>query len=98
MADRWLTRLEDLVPLHRRYVQAVREVAAAENATLVDLHREFDQLPRPDLERLFRPDGIHLKPAGNRRIAELIDRRLDEAGLYRQIIGVGASISRRLSR
>ena len=89
LANRWLTNLEDLVPLHRRYVQVVREVAAAENATLVDLHREFDQLPRRDLESLFSRDGIHLRSAGNRKIAELIDRRLDEAGLYRQIIGVG---------
>ena len=91
LAKRWLTNLEDLVPLHRRYVEVVREVAAAENATLVDLHREFDQLPPGELESLFREDGIHLRPTGDRKIAELIDRRLDEAGLYRQIIGAGGT-------
>ena len=90
LATRWLTHLEDLVPLHRRYVQVVREVAAAENAPLIDLYREFAQLPRRDLESLFKRDGIHLRAAGNRKIAELIDRRLNETGLYRQIIGVGA--------
>ena len=89
LAERWLTNLEDLVPLHRQYVQVVREVAAAENALLVDLHREFSQLPRQDLESLFQKDGIHLRPAGNRKIAELIDQRLDQAGLYPQILGVG---------
>ena len=95
---RWLTNIEDLTPLHRRYVQAVREVAAAENATLVDLHREFDQLPRRDLESLFNEDGIHLRFAGNRKIAKLIDRRLDEAGLYRQIIGGAGGASLPSSR
>ena len=98
LGKRWLTNIEDLTPLHRRYVQAVREVAAAENATLVDLHREFDQLPRRDLESLFNEDGIHLRSAGNRKIAELIDRRLDEAGLYRQIIGGAGGASLPSSR
>ena len=86
LAVRWVTDLRDLVPLHRRYVEAVREVAAAENVPLVDLHGEFDQLPQHELERLFRHDGIHLTPAGNRKIAELIDRRLDQSGLYRDIL------------
>ena len=86
LAKRWLINLEDLVPLHRKYVQIVREVAAAENALLVDLHHEFSQLPRQDLENLFRSDGIHLHPAGNRKIAELIDRTFDQAGLYPRIM------------
>ena len=88
LADRWLTNLEDLVPLHQQYVQAVQEVAAAENVLLVDLYQEFNQLPRQDLERLFKSDGIHLTPAGYQMIAELIDRRLTRGGLYPQIIGV----------
>ena len=89
LAERFLTNLEDLVPLHRQYVQVVREVAAAENAVLVDLYGEFNQLPRQDLESRFLEDGIHLRPAGERMIAEVIDRRLDQAGLYPRIIGVG---------
>ena len=86
LLDRWLTNLEDLVPLHRRYVQAVRDVASAENAPLVDLHQAFDQLPQPDLGQFFTSDGVHMTPRGDRKIAELIDRRLAEAGLYPEIL------------
>ena len=86
---RWLTSLDDLVPLHRRYVQAVREVAEEEDVPLVDLHEEFNRLPRHDLERLFRRDGIHLTAEGDRKIAELIDRRLVQANLYPRILGGG---------
>ena len=88
LADRWLTNIEDLVPLHQQYVQAVRAVAAAENAPLIDLYQEFNQLPQPDLVRLFQEDGIHLQAAGDQMIAEIIDRQLAQAGLYPQIIGV----------
>ena len=89
LADRWLTNLEDLVPLHQQYVQAVRAVAAAENAPLIDLYQEFNQLPRPDLERFFRGGGIHLRAEGDQMIAEIIDRHLAQAGLYPQILGNG---------
>ena len=91
LKPRWLTSLDDLVPLHRRYVQAVREVAAEEDAPLVDLHEEFNRLPRRDLERLFRRDGIHLTAEGDRKIAELIDRRLVQADLYPRILGRGGT-------
>ncbi len=91
LKPRWLTSLDDLVPLHRRYVQAVREVAAEEAAPLVDLHEEFNRLPRRDLERLFWRDGIHLTAEGHRKTAELIDRRLVQADLYPRILGGGAS-------
>ena len=88
LAERWLTNLEDLVPLHQQYVQAVREVATAENVLLVDLYQEFNQLPRPDLELLFTEDGIHLTKKGSQKAAEIIDQSIDQAGLYPQIIGV----------
>ena len=81
------TRPRNFVPLHRRYVQTVREVAAVEDALLVDLYREFNRLSRQDVDRLFWEDGIHLRPEGNRKIAELIDRRLVEADLYPRLIG-----------
>ena len=93
LAKRWLINLEDLVPLHRKYVQVVREVAAAENAPLVDLHHEFNQLPRQDLERLFTGDGIHLTPQGHRKIAEVIDQLLDQAGLYPRIMNLSRNRS-----
>lgn len=89
LADRWLTNIEDLVPLHQQYAQAVRAVADAENAPLIDLHQEFNQLPQLDLERLFTQDGIHLRPEGDQMIAEIIDRHLAQAGLYPQILGIG---------
>ena len=92
LALRWLTDLEDLVPLHRRYVQAVRDVAAEEDAPLVDLHEEFNRLPRRDLERFFHGDGIHLRPEGYRKMAELIDRRLVQVNLYQQILGEGGTL------
>ena len=87
LANRRVTDFDDLMSLHRRYVEAVREVAAEEDAPLVDLHREFDRLPRRDLYRSFRMDGIHLRPEGDRKIAEIIDRHLVESGLYQQILG-----------
>ena len=72
--------------LHRRYVEAVREAAEEEDAPLVDLHQEFNRLPRRDRDRLFWNDGVHLKSEGDRKIAELIDRHLVEADLYRRIL------------
>ena len=85
LSERWLTNLDDLVPLHRRYVQAVRDVAAEVNAPLIDLYGEFNQLPQHERDRLFKLDGIHYTPEGNRRIAELIDAHLQRTGLYQQI-------------
>ena len=90
-----LADLEDLVPLHRRYVEAVREVAAEEDALLVDLHREFDRLPRRDLDRLLVEDGIHQTREGDRKIAEIIDRHLVESGLYQQILLGGSEAEER---
>ena len=87
LATRWVADLEDLVPLHRRYADAVRRVAAEEDAPLVDLHREFDRLPQRELDRFFRKDGIHLTEEGNRKIAELIDRHLVRADLYWRFVG-----------
>ena len=72
--------------LHRRYVEAVREVAEEEDAPLVDLYQEFNRLPRRDRDPLFWNDGVHLWPEGDQKIAELIDRHLVEADLYRRIL------------
>ena len=93
LTERWLINLEDLVPLHRQYVRIVQEVAAAENAPIVDLYHEFNQLPRQDLKNFFRRDGIHFRPAGHRKIAELIDRFLDQAGLYPEIMNLSRNRS-----
>lgn len=69
LAARWLRELSDLVPLHRAYADAVREVAAAEDADLCDLERRFAELPRAELVESFMADGIHFTEAGSRRAA-----------------------------
>ena len=97
LAEHWLKNLDDLVPLHRRYVQAVRDVAAEENAPLVDLYREFNQLPERELKRFFKGDGIHSTPAGYRKVAELIDRQFLRMNLYQQIIE-GEPLEERLQK
>ena len=86
LSERWLTNLDDLVPLHRRYVQAVRDVAAEEDAPLVDLHQEFNQLSQQELKQFVKGDGIHFTLEGNRKVAQLIDHHLSQTGLYEQII------------
>jgi lysophospholipase L1-like esterase len=73
LAVRHLRNLDELVPLHRRYVEIVREVAESENALLCDLAARFDALPRrPVRHEYFGGDGIHLTPAGNDKIAEFL--------------------------
>ena len=95
LSERWLTNLDDLVPLHRRYVQAVRDVAAEEDVPLIDLYEEFNRLPQEELEQLFTGDGIHSTREGYRRIAELIYDHLLRTGLYQQIFE-GGSLEERL--
>ena len=77
LRDRWVNRLEDLVPLHLAYVEAVREVAAAEHAELVDLHATFDALAPERRDEYFLRDGIHLTPAGDQVIAEKLYEAMD---------------------
>jgi lysophospholipase L1-like esterase len=73
LAGRWVTRLSDLIPLHQRYVQIVRDVAEAEGAVLCDVAAEFGKLSDEDRQnRLFREDGIHLQRDGDRLIARLV--------------------------
>ncbi len=54
---------------HRAYNEAVREVAAAEGATLVDLARLFASLGK---DELFWADGIHPNGQGYRVIAQAL--------------------------
>jgi len=62
---RWLRRPEDLIPLHRRYAEIVREVARAEGAPLCDVALEIRALPRTEgAPAWFMADGIHLTPEG----------------------------------
>jgi lysophospholipase L1-like esterase len=75
LAERGLTDLNNLVPLHQEYVGAVREVAREEGVHLVDLAEEFDKLFQEyPLKRqlCFKNDGIHAAPEGDQIIADLI--------------------------
>ncbi|MEE8525007.1 MAG: GDSL-type esterase/lipase family protein, partial [Thermoanaerobaculia bacterium] len=86
LAARWLRDLSELVPLHQSYVAAVREVAAEKNVDLCDAEAQFSALPRDELTALFKDDGIHLTPAGDRRLAEILYGCFEETGILRQVL------------
>lgn len=69
LAPRWIEDLSRLVPLHRQYVEIVREVAGREGAPLCDLAARFSSLSDAERGRSFASDGIHLTLAGDRRVA-----------------------------
>lgn len=56
---------------------AIRAVAEADGAEVLDLHAEFDD-GRGGLRSVETTDGIHLAPAGYARWADVVERRLDE--------------------
>ncbi|MEE8507977.1 MAG: SGNH/GDSL hydrolase family protein [Myxococcota bacterium] len=86
LAVRHLRDLADLVPLHRRYVRIVREVARTEAVPLCDLAARFDALPRPAVRHeYFGGDGIHLTPAGNEKIAEFLTECFETSPTLRDI-------------
>ena len=77
LRDRFLERLDELVPLHHRYTNIMRDVARERNVLLLDLEREFDALPDAIVrDQYMKSDGIHLQPEGSKAIAE---------GMYRFI-------------
>ena len=82
LTRRWLNDLDDLIPLHRQYVQAVRNVASQQQAPLIDLYAEFNRLPQEDVDRSFMKDGIHLTKEANEKIAKMIYAYLVDTGLY----------------
>lgn len=77
----WLTRLEELVPLHRAYADAVRAVAAEQGAVLCDLSRDFEALPADERRRSFLPDGIHFTRPGAARAAGFLVACFDSSGV-----------------
>ncbi len=95
LAERWLTDLRQLVPVHRRYADIVRDVARAENVPLIDLAAEFDALPRDFvINECFQADGIHLKPKGDQVIAESLYKHLKQTGLLQQVLHPAAGAPR----
>lgn len=85
LTERWLRQLSDLVPLHRAYVEAVRQVAAEEGTALCDLAAAFAALPPATVAASFMADGIHLTPTGNRHLARFLAGCLEEAGLWQRL-------------
>jgi lysophospholipase L1-like esterase len=87
LARRHLKNLADLVPLHQKYVNIVRRVASEENVILCDLAARFAGLPAGELRQTyFEADGIHLRPPGNRLIAETLYDTLANNGLLEVVL------------
>ena len=85
---RQIENLDQLVPLHQRYVAIVREVAEETGAPLCDLARDFGALPEPELARLFDADGIHLtKGAGEGydRLAGFLFDCFEQTGMLERL-------------
>jgi lysophospholipase L1-like esterase len=80
--DRWLDDLDELVPLHNKYVQAVRDVSSEDDVPMIDLYTEFHRLPEEDLNKYFLADGIHLNKEGNKKIGEFIYNYLSSKDIY----------------
>lgn len=78
LALRHVKRLSDVVPLHRAYVDATRQVAAAEGAVVCDAAVAFDALG-PTRRHHFKQDGIHLSEAGDRMLANLLTDCIERA-------------------
>ena len=75
---RHLRRLEDLIPVHRAYVEATRRAAASSGATLCDAAAHFAS--EPDQRRLlFRRDGIHLTELGDKELARMVATCIEQA-------------------
>ncbi|MFY9826747.1 MAG: GDSL-type esterase/lipase family protein [Thermoanaerobaculia bacterium] len=81
LQGRFLSRLQDLVPLHQTYVAAVRDVARADGVALCDLARDFDTLPAGAHHACFLRDGIHLTRRGAKRAAAFLADCFDSSGV-----------------
>jgi lysophospholipase L1-like esterase len=87
LAERFLRDVDELVPLQQGYVEIVRQVAAGEGAVLCDTARAFAALPAEwRRTRLFARDGIHLRPAGQQKLAELLFECFQASGPVRAVL------------
>lgn len=87
LAERWLNDLSELVPLHRRYAEIVRQVAAEEDVLVVDLLAAFDRLPPDEVKQsYFHTDGIHLTGDGHKVISLVLYRYFEESGLLQHLL------------
>lgn len=94
LAERYVRDLEEVVPLHRQYAEIVREAAAAEDAVLCDVARAFRAID-PEVVRsdYFRRDGIHLRLAGDRAIAQVLYGCFLGSGELRAALALAARAS-----
>ncbi len=84
---RYLRRPEDLVTLHSRYAEIVREVARDERAPLCDLELQMHGLGPDEPEpKRFMTDGIHLTPAGADFVGDLVYRDFVRQGLVKALV------------
>lgn len=81
----WIHRLEDVVPLHQEYVEAVRGVAREDHAVLCDLAGDIASINARHRRALFLKDGIHLNHRGAERAANLLADCLDKAGVLDRV-------------
>jgi len=85
LKTRWFYYLDALLPTHNLYAEIVREVAASEDALLVDLHKLFDGFA-VDKRKSLIPDGIHASEEGDQIIAEEMYAVLEKAGILERLI------------
>ena len=76
LALRHLRRLDELIPLHRAYVEATRDAGRAAGVQVCDAAAAFEALPQP-APRYFNHDGIHLNAQGNQAMADLLARCIE---------------------
>jgi len=86
---RWIENLDELVPLHQRYVGIVREVAEEKGAALCDLAAAVEALPEPERALLFRGDGIHFTNEGAAFVGEALYDCLERDGLLERLLADG---------
>jgi len=77
LARRHIRRIDELVPLHARYVEGTRRAGRDTGATVCDAAAAFDADPQRG--SYFEVDGIHLKRPGNRAMADLLVRCVERA-------------------
>jgi len=86
LGERWLHDVEQLVPLHEAYVEAVKEVGASEGAIVCDLYSEFRELHATSEDAdWFMDDAIHFLPDGSRVAADLLLACFERNGVIEQL-------------
>lgn len=87
LGERWVADLRELVPMHQRYVQVVRDVARAQNVPLCDLAADLERIPIERRRQIFQEDGIHLQDAGDRALAVALYRCFEDYSLMAHFEG-----------